>query len=356
MNMKDNSIIKVSIIVPIYNVEQYLKTCVDSLIHQTYKNIEIILVDDGSTDNCPQICDEYKENDNRVQIIHKTNGGLSSARNAGINGIAGDYAMFVDGDDWIDSDTVEYLVRSVTSSVNNVDCLLFSYVKERNGKSESRHIFDTDRVFSPKEGNDLIYRRLFGPLKEDMRHPEKLDYLSSCCMKLYKTTFIRQGEPFSNEYVGTGEDGLFNIYALYKAEHYSYIDKPFYHYRYNPSSITSVYKKGFDLLWDNLFYEYSVFIKYYDLGLEYTQALDNRIALSVVGIGINELLSNHSTYRKIRNIKKYIVNKSFRNSLKKAETRYLPFAWRTLLICAKLRLAVIVFIMLSLGNKRREHQ
>lgn len=100
---------KISIIVPVYKVEPYLKRCVDSLVEQTYKNIEVILVDDGSPDKCPEICDEYAQRDKRVKVIHKPNGGLSCARNAGLDyPLQGDYVAFLDSDDWLDKDTYAY--------------------------------------------------------------------------------------------------------------------------------------------------------------------------------------------------------------------------------------------------------
>lgn len=99
----------ISIIVPIYNIEKELKECIDSLIEQTYKNIEIILVDDGSTDNCPMICDEYKKKDERIVVIHKKNGGLSDARNCGIYESKGEYLTFVDGDDMVTNNYCQFL-------------------------------------------------------------------------------------------------------------------------------------------------------------------------------------------------------------------------------------------------------
>ncbi|WP_314092198.1 glycosyltransferase family 2 protein [Gemella haemolysans] len=99
----------VSIIVPVYKVEQYLKRCMDSVLNQTYKNIEIILVNDGSPDNCPALCDKYAKIDSRVRVIHKENGGLSSARNAALDSVKGDYIFFVDSDDWLALDTLEVL-------------------------------------------------------------------------------------------------------------------------------------------------------------------------------------------------------------------------------------------------------
>ncbi len=99
----------VSIIVPVYKVEQYLKRCMDSILNQTYKNIEVILVNDGSPDNCPALCDEYARIDSRIRVIHKENGGLSSARNVALGTVKGDYVFFVDSDDWLALDTLEVL-------------------------------------------------------------------------------------------------------------------------------------------------------------------------------------------------------------------------------------------------------
>ena len=103
----------VSIIVPIYNVEQYLKRCIDSILRQTYKNIEIILVDDGSPDNCGIICENYQKIDSRIEVIHKQNGGLSNARNVAIPLAKGEYITFIDSDDWISMYYIEHLVEAV---------------------------------------------------------------------------------------------------------------------------------------------------------------------------------------------------------------------------------------------------
>lgn len=101
----------ISIIVPVYKVEPYLRRCLDSIVNQTYTNLEIILVDDGSPDNCPQICDEYATKDKRIVVIHKENGGLSDARNAGLDICKGEYISFVDSDDWVDNRYVEFLLN-----------------------------------------------------------------------------------------------------------------------------------------------------------------------------------------------------------------------------------------------------
>jgi len=123
----------ISVIVPIYNVEDYLNRCVDSIINQTYKNLEIILVDDGSPDNCPQMCDDYAKKDSRIKVVHKENGGLSDARNAGMEVATGEYVSFIDSDDYISLDFYETLMQTMLE--NNSDIIECSVVKfYENGK------------------------------------------------------------------------------------------------------------------------------------------------------------------------------------------------------------------------------
>jgi len=102
---------QISVIIPIYNVEQYLQKCVDSVLAQTYHNIEIILIDDGSTDHCGEICDEYAQTDDRIVVIHKANAGLSAARNSGFDAATGKYITFLDGDDWLSADACTILLE-----------------------------------------------------------------------------------------------------------------------------------------------------------------------------------------------------------------------------------------------------
>ena len=132
---------KVSIVVPIYNVEKYLEQCIDSIINQTLKEIEIILVDDGSPDNCPQICDDYVKKDSRIKVVHKTNGGLSSARNAGIEIATGDYIGFVDSDDYIELDMYEKMYNIAIE--NNVDFVMSDYYSVSN-EGKVRATLDID--------------------------------------------------------------------------------------------------------------------------------------------------------------------------------------------------------------------
>ena len=130
----------ISVIIPVYKVEKYLDRCIDSVLHQTYKNLEIILVDDGSPDNCGKMCDEYAKYDKRIKVIHKKNGGLSDARNVGIDKAKGKYITFIDSDDWIPLNSIELLYKGI--SVNNDDISsgnlkeVFKYVNEDENYSE----------------------------------------------------------------------------------------------------------------------------------------------------------------------------------------------------------------------------
>lgn len=141
----------VSIIIPIYNVEKYLSACLDSIIGQTYKELEIILVNDGSTDNCPQVCEEYTAKDKRIKVIHKENGGLSDARNAGFEIATGEFISFVDSDDLISPDFCEKLINALLSNDADIaECGFLKFenpedIKQfKNSESQKSEVMDTE--------------------------------------------------------------------------------------------------------------------------------------------------------------------------------------------------------------------
>ena len=134
----------ISIVVPVYKVEEYLGKCVESLINQTYKKIEIILVDDGSPDNCPKICDDYGLSNKRIRVIHKKNGGLSDARNAGLKEAKGDYVLFVDSDDYIDLDTCQRFINIIALNSCKPDVVVGNARRIENDRIiEMAHKFDS---------------------------------------------------------------------------------------------------------------------------------------------------------------------------------------------------------------------
>ena len=139
----------ISIIIPVYNVEKYLKECVDSVRKQTYKNLEIILIDDGSKDNSGKLCDELAKEDNRIKVIHKENGGLSDARNVGIENATGEYIQFIDSDDFVEKDMIEILHNDICQEKADVSmCSLYLYKdgEKTTDASYKREIFNKELV------------------------------------------------------------------------------------------------------------------------------------------------------------------------------------------------------------------
>lgn len=127
-NIMENTL--VSIVIPVYNVEKYLRKCIESVLNQTYKNIQIILVNDGSTDNSPALCDEYKQMYDKVEVIHKSNGGLPDARNAGLKRAKGEYVGFIDSDDWIEPNMVEHLLHNIIEYDADISSVELQKVQE----------------------------------------------------------------------------------------------------------------------------------------------------------------------------------------------------------------------------------
>lgn len=218
----------ISVIVPVYNVESYLEKCIDSIIHQTYKNLEIILVDDGSTDNSGKICDVYKEKDSRIKVIHKQNRGLSSARNCGLEIAKGEYIGFVDGDDYIAEDMYALLNNHMKDDVGIVSCKI-AYV-------------DQGHVKAPNSASGLMIMDNVQAIREVLR----VRYLNiSACDKLYRRETIGNIK-FS---VGRTSEDLPFIYNVVKNCKYvinigEY--KYFYCYRENSISHKSFFIRRID--------------------------------------------------------------------------------------------------------------
>ena len=339
--------IKVSVIIPVYKVEEYLKVCVDSVLNQTYQNIEVILVDDGSPDNCPKICDDYAKADERVVVIHKQNAGVSKARETGANAATGDYVMYIDSDDWIDLDTIETCVDEIIKRPT-LDCVLFSYTKENIDSSRIAHTFDSDTYFSPKDVKNTLYRRLWGLLNSELNHPERLENLTTCWMKLYRKELTQNGRYVDVKTVGSCEDGIFNMYALYDCKEAVYIDKPMYHYRRTANSLTSTYRPQFIKQWGTLFSMMENIIDEKQLDDSYKEALNNRIALSITAVGLNELSNkSNNIFGHIKEIRKYLKSEKYRTACKSMKTKCLPITWKVLMICSRLKLATLVYFIIK---------
>lgn len=224
MSNKDKLI---SIIVPIYKVEKYLKKCIESILKQTYKNIEIILVDDGSPDNCGKICDYYKQMDKRIKVIHKNNGGLSEARNYGIREARGDYLLFVDSDDFIAENICEILINNINKYSADMAICNFYYVFENKKAIKNEMSSKKDVQVLEKEN---IIREYFLNYSVD---------LNVAWNKLYKKDIFK-GKNAILFPVGKLHEDTYIMYKIYyNLNRLVRINKPLYYYRQRNDSIIS---------------------------------------------------------------------------------------------------------------------
>lgn len=208
---------KISVIIPVYKVEEYLEQCVDSISDQTYKNLEIILVDDGSPDNCGKMCDEYAQKDNRIKVIHKENGGLSDARNAGLEVADGEYIFFVDSDDYIDKEMIERLYQLLKKDNSDMSVCDKMYVSETcDIIKEQKHLSSECIVYTPTEFLKII-----------LHHVE-------AWAKLYKRELF-EGIRFPKGKIN--EDVFIAHRIAYKCKSISYIPQSMYFYRMRNKSI-----------------------------------------------------------------------------------------------------------------------
>ena len=231
---------KVSIIVPVYNTEKYIYQCIDSLLSQTLEDIEIILVDDESPDNCPQICEEYKLRDERIKVIHKKNEGLGLTRNSGIEIATGDYIAFVDSDDYMDNET--YLQLYSLMVKHQADVIYFAYEKFN----------DAGCLYGHSEDNTVTLHNTTETIRNFMldmvgnppqAKTERNIQVSSCCA-LYKRELIEKHQlKFHSERELISEDLIFNLDFLICTSKVLITPCSFYKYRENPVSLTSAIKK-----------------------------------------------------------------------------------------------------------------
>lgn len=338
----------VSIIVPVYNAEKYLSECIDSILSQTYENIEIILIDDGSTDKSAQICDVYAAKDKRAAVVHKTNEGVSSARNDGLKAADGQLIMFVDSDDWIDPETCETAVSAMEES--GADVVMWTYISENNGNQSRKIIFGNDTVFEGADVKEKLHRRLLGLMGEELGHPELADSLCPVWGKLYKKELILNNNiSFVNlSEIGSYEDGLFNIEVFSQVEKAVYLNKCLYHYRKeNTSSVTSAYRKDLFEKWQRLFDLMQEYIAENDLPSDYQAALNNRIALSIVGLGLNIMSCDCRAAEKIKMIKEIIKSERHKKAYKDLCFTYLPVHWKLFYQLAKHGNATGVYLLLK---------
>lgn len=344
----------ISVIVPAYNAEKYLPQCLDSILCQSYKSLQIICVDDGSKDATPQILDAYADKDSRVVVLHKKNEGVSLARNAALDMATGDYLLFVDGDDWIEQDTCEAALEAQRK--HNADVVMWSYIREVSGESRKKNIYDADILFDRQAVREKLHRRMLGLYGEETAKPENADALCTVWGKLYRRDLIeKNGIRFHDiRQIGTYEDGLFNLNVFSKTSRAVFINRHLYHYRRDIStSITTAYNAQLPQQWSVLFDILQKHISESTVDHTFRTALENRVVFSLIAIGINETESHDGMLKTVRRIEQYVSQPRYREAIRNFDFRYLPAHWKLFFLCAKCRFSAGVYLLLLVIQKIR---
>lgn len=296
---------KVSIIIPLYNAEKYLEKCISSIVGQTYKNIEIILINDGSTDGSYEICYKFKTQDPRILFINQKNSGVSSARNSGIDLSSGEYIMFVDADDWLDSDYVSIMVNSIGKN----DIIVSSFTEETESNDISK------KYFNKIKNNEIIDSK--SKLFLDCVNEKIYTYL--IWGKLYKKQIIGNTRFVNQPY---SEDAIFIRDIFCKCSHIKIIHYTGYHYRLCSGVTNDVTRNGEKNIGALKMLERTYKIcKNQQLEIPYT-TLENMILQTWYGTirsftKNGEIISKSDYDYIIRIYKKYYLNNRGKNKLNK---------------------------------------
>ena len=223
---------KVSVIIPVYNVESYIDKCIVSVLEQTYSNLEIIMVDDCSTDNSFRICQKYAEADKRIKLLkNERNSGVSFSRNRALDVMTGEYVCMIDSDDWVDNDYIERLMSSIDET--GADACICGYLKEFENSKETEiyQITDKTKVVANTEILDSALRK-------------SVPFVGYICAKIYRTTVIEAINLRFDTYISLCEDSLFNYSYFDSVKNCALVNGCLYHYRIRPQSLTTYTPPG----------------------------------------------------------------------------------------------------------------
>ncbi|MDM8101198.1 glycosyltransferase family 2 protein [Oceanobacillus oncorhynchi] len=316
---------KVSVIVPVYNAEDYLPKSIESLMNQTHENIEIILVDDGSKDHSLSICESYANQDSRIKVHNIKNSGVSAARNLGIDVATGEYITFVDSDDWAETNMLEHAVANIKQTGS--DLVIWSYLKNYYNKEVKLSLIPGgDQIF--EDDKSLLYLKTIYGRYSEQEVTEGVSVGTTWC-KLYKTDFIRKNNLKFNPVLTRAQDTIFSIHAFSYAKKISFFDESLYHYRISNSSTTSGTRFITDTHspFNTLLNEYSSFIQGKD-NFEKLQVAFNARTIQVL-LWHLEHYYFHERYSKgiwnrRKEIKNLIIAEPYKTALSDVDVRLLP--------------------------------
>jgi glycosyltransferase involved in cell wall biosynthesis len=335
---------KISIIVPIYNAERFLYKCLDSIINQKYKNIEIILVNDGSSDKSGEICNKYADVDNRIQVLHIENQGVSNARNKGIELASGGYIGFVDSDDWIDEEMYSDMLNKLTTY--NADIIMCGHVIY-DGENE-RYVgfpWKQDSVIEFEDIHKTVIPSFLAPM--DIYGNKQQIVMGSVCKCLFKRDLIKQNQILFDTQIKYTEDTVFIIQSFIKAKKVLFINTPYYHYRKERERKISTTQKYIENMYSSLKLSQRHIYKTLDESGCLNLALKHihwRNCINVFA-SISNLCSKGSPYSLRERKKKaryYIDDSSFKQSIEEVRLSYFTPKQKVLALLVKYSLISII--------------
>lgn len=309
---------KISIIVPVYKSELYLNRCIDSILNQSYNDIELLLIDDGSPDLCPKICDEYAAKDKRIKVIHKTNGGVAAARNTGLEIASGEYITFVDSDDWIEPNMYQSMME--IAAHYNCDVVMCDCVKDFDDHSEIYSHDIRDGFYNSEQLKTEYYPHLL--IMENIEYPATIS--NWLCL------FKRQNNmPRYVEGVRYSEDWLFGAQMMYNADSFYYMKgESFYHYCMNPTSATHTFTidkwNDYKKLYEKSFDYFSKCVEF-DFNQQLNLMLLFLLYNAVGNIRGAARLTNHQKKQHISDI---LNERIIRQMFKQIKIYELPISWK----------------------------
>ena len=337
----------ISIVVPVYNVpEKYLRTCIESLINQTFKKIEIILVDDGSKDKSGILCDQYADLDSRIKVIHKQNGGLSAARNTGYENSKYEWLMFIDGDDYVEKNYCSDML--VAARLHDVDLVMCGMYKDYGRTCEKYTYYIPANIKFEKK--DCVW------LQEQLLHFN--GNIATAYCKLINKKVLSTYNIIHNEKLRQGAEGLeFNIRLFEKIDSAVFIDKYLYHYIYNDNSISAKHDEVNHEFVLKCFRTIKNQIQKSENKTELMKWFNNRLLYVVVTTAISGYFSpsNKETYHcKCEKFRRYLNYDMVDTALKSRDTQGLSSVRSIILFCIKHNLFFALQILGSLRNMQKK--
>lgn len=348
---------KISIIVPVYNAEMYLEECLNSLIHQTLTEIEIICIDDGSQDGSVRILKECQRYDPRITVIAQENQGVSAARNAGLKQASAEYIMFCDSDDYFEKTTCQMVNDEIERS--SPDAIIFNYKTLKNGNFTDRTINFEKEEFDGSECIEMLCRRCVGPIGKELKYPERLNSMATLWTKAYrKEIILKNNISFVDiKKIGSFEDGLFNIEFFLHAKKVKYIADVLYIYRrIYSTSMTSQYRENVKENIINQIDNIKRILGERSCHTAFQEALENRRALSFIEIGLTYICAPISFSAKSKKVKMLLQDKTFSEAIKKLDTQGMPIYWRIFFLFAQYKCWLFWMVMLIFINRIRKRR